>query len=375
MDSLNVMLNLDNKSTYLDNMRKVIACEGKIGLSIINRVNPITQLVKPMLNQQRKHQDQNGDWNVVEGKYTFGTMSCTVPNIADTNADGSIKLIHTDANLDSFDKSILLYNLEVTKLETVMSKISRVLNSTISENSIAVLKSKGLELYLDAQTDPVKMLKLIDSTHTLTDDVNKLKSLTDLIDCKQTSFVSYTSFIAEFERMMRVMIEQFCSAPTKEIMLDSICKSLLVYNVNKLEFQFVIQSIHASKTELSYRAAATEFMNFYKNASPQLLLGNAAIIKSKLPNAPNTVEGKCSGCKQNVKLKVNPRTNTPHAMCNKCFTKSLKKNESASAGTAVVTTNSAALPTKDLVKPATKTVQSKASSAMQAMFAEDTKQQ
>ena len=130
-------------------------------------MNPITLLVKPMLNQQRKHQNTAGEWIIVEGKYTFGTMSCTVPTIADLNADGSIKLTHTDANLDSFDKSILLFNLEVAKVEVVMTKVSRYLNSSVSENSIAVLKSKGLELYLDAQTDPVKMLKLIDSTHTL----------------------------------------------------------------------------------------------------------------------------------------------------------------------------------------------------------------
>ena len=382
MNKMNIefpILTLDNRVNYMTQVRKQFSCEGTIGLSVFEKVCPIGALHKPKLTQNRRYQNDKGVWETWPDKYTYGSLAVSAKNEQLYNADHSVKLEHSDANLDSFEKALTAYYVEVARMEKVKGRLSKILNNSISDASISIMSMNGAKEYNEALADPVKMLKLIDETHKPDDDTNKLKALTDAIDCKQSNYIDYPPFVTAFERCCDAIRDQYDPDPVPQTMrlLDTIFKSLLIYNINKVDFLFVIQSVQASKVPMSYNEVSTQLMNFYKNSSPLMLHGNSAVVKkvgksfdnSSQRNVTPSVEGKCAICKLKTRLKICFATGLPHTSCNGCYKKSRASTKDAKGASAK--TDAAASGQKSVTKPPFKSLASSASTVMNVMFEDD----
>ena len=250
---INPKLTLEHKSQFFDSLNMLISCEGEMGVSILNRKDPILNIRKPDIKQKRVIYDSSAPSGTreIEGSFTFATqvMSNDNPPIGETDAEGNPILEFTTSNFEAYDKAVDKYKDEVAKVTKLKAKISRCINSSISINSIAILKSEGLTKYTEALTDPVKMLILIDSTHQQSDNTNMVKALTDVIECKHDLYDCYPSHIAAFERLVAIANDKFGSSKTLETteLFNKIIKCILTVNVDQSFFQFVIQSIHAAK--------------------------------------------------------------------------------------------------------------------------------
>ena len=135
--------------------------------------------------------DQIRSYNKMSGtvsddtKYKYTTCTILAEGTKERDATGEVKLTHTYAQLDLYDKDKASWIAAMDKINKVKAAASNFLNISISDSSIALLKSKGADLYSDALCDPVNMLILIDQTHQLSDDANQVKALADLMTCSR----------------------------------------------------------------------------------------------------------------------------------------------------------------------------------------------
>ena len=256
------------------------------------------------------------------------------------------------------------------------------MNSSLSLTSIAILKSKGLDLFNDALSDPVKMLKLIDDTHRQSDNSNKVNSLMLILTCKADQYEDFPSHIAAFNRYVQVASDMFGSAKTTETqeLFNDIFKCILTMNVDQTFFQFVIQSLNAANAPCSLIDTEQKFMSFYKNSSnPEFALMasqrlGSSVRRQRKPKV--TVQSICKACHKLTDIAVNTLTNIPHEICYSCFKASkpqvpLTPEKQSKAPVKAPVKAQLKSPVKAVSKPSIKPLSSLAASAMQTLGEED----
>ena len=283
LQALATQLSISNRTDWTEQLHKVGNAFGRVGSDIMMMKDPLPLNGLPDLHQLRSV----GGVPMVD-RYQFGTIAIdpqTNLPVVDTN--GRHVLNHTDAQLDAFDRLVAIHDADVEKINSAKSKLSYIMNNSISADSIAILKAAGLDRYSAAQSDPVLMLKLIEQTHKLTDDANMQAAINNVNACKQINFGSYVSFIAEFSRLCKIMKEMFIptSATTTDQLIESIFKSFLINNVDQNQFSFILNSIHASTTPTTHEEVMQKLMNFSKTAM-QVVIANPAMSRSLVFSFP-----------------------------------------------------------------------------------------
>ena len=232
-------LTVENRIRYNEELEKILC--GEIGRLIFLRIDPSSKIVKPLVNQPRTYEDDTGDI-VDDSKYKYASCVILKDGTKELDIRGNVILTHSDAQLDLYDKDRAAFVVSMEKINKVKMNASKYINTSLSEESIAILKSKGIEKYSEALNDPVIMLKLIDQTHQLSDDANQVKATTDLINCRQENYDGYLSFIADFNKLLLIADGRFNKdkSPEAHKSLHLIWKSLLIHNVCKAQFGFVI---------------------------------------------------------------------------------------------------------------------------------------
>ena len=261
---IKVILNPDNRTSWIEEVQKYVAALGTHGKSIMSHKQPTPSCAKPKLNQLRRIGDVE-----VANKYQFGTTIINaVTGLPEVDLNGEVVLSTTDAQYDAFYKLETDYKNEMKVIDAIKSSISIMINPSISPSSTALLKSGGVSAFVEAQSDPVLMLILIEKTHKLSDDANMQAAFNNLNLCCDDGFETFPLFISEHHRLAKYVKELYLptSDVTAEQLLDSICKVILMNNVNKNKFSFVLNSINASKQTISYEELNLNLMNFYKNS-------------------------------------------------------------------------------------------------------------
>ena len=328
LQALATQLSISNRTDWTEQLHKVGNAFGRVGSDIMMMKDPLPLNGLPDLHQLRSV----GGVPMVD-RYQFGTIAIDPQtNLPVVDANGRHVLNHTDAQLDAFDRLVAIHDADVEKINSAKSKLSYIMNNSISADSIAILKAAGLDRYSAAQSDPVLMLKLIEQTHKLTDDANMQAAINNVNACKQINFGSYVSFIAEFSRLCKIMKEMFIptSATTTDQLIESIFKSFLINNVDQNQFSFILNSIHASTTPTTHEEVMQKLMNFSKTAM-QVVIANPAMSrrsKQQALSAIGDIAAICIQCGERMKLKVNAQSGQAHQLCDLCY-REVKLNRTA----------------------------------------------
>jgi hypothetical protein len=315
---ISTQLTLTNVAEWRENISKIGNAFGRIGNDIMEMSDPLPLNALPDIRQLRVVGGVP-----LAGRFQFGsTVLDPITQLPTVDNAGLLVLAHTDAQLDAFDRVELAYRTEVDKIAALKSKISYIINMSISPESIAILKAAGLANYAKAQSDPVIMLKLIDQTHKLTDDANMQASINNLYICKQANYSSYPTFISEYRRLSKVMHDMFIptNTTTAEELFDNIIKSFLINNVDQTQFAFIINSIHASTTPVTLDQLMDRLMNYSKTAL-QTVIANAS-VRAKTNCAfsvTGEITGICIQCGERMKLKINAQNGFAHQLCDSCY--------------------------------------------------------
>ena len=324
---LQTQLSLASKPEWFEQIQKLGYAYGDVGRDVMNLVQPIPTLLKPLLNQKR-----TAAGVILPDRYTYATVALDpVTHAQLLEPNGDFVLVHSDTQLDAFDKAEAAYRAELNQINAVKSKLSFLINTSLSPESIAVLKSAGLKRYSDAQSDPVEMLRLINETHKLSDDANMTAAVNAVYNCKQLNFTSYVTFVTEFNRLAKLMMEMFIPSPqtTAKEVIEQIFKSFLMNNVDQTQFSFIISSVYASSTPVTLTDLLTSLMNFAKNSmqtvhsatsisSPKSGRRENRFTKNSMA-ALNAVEAICTICGERMPLQVNAQTGLAYQMCKPCY--------------------------------------------------------
>ena len=351
----------ENVVSWLDAVHSAIRSEGTLGVLIVEGKNPLSTISPPCLDEPMYALLPDGiKQETIKNKYRYGLVT-NDSNGKPVLVDGKVELTHSDTQLEAFQKSINQYKLDRVRLEKVNSKYSSYLNSCLSDASISIMKAHDPAAYIEALSDPVKLLKLIEITHKLSDNGSVVQSFNDVLNCKQTNFLGYPEFITKFHQLTTTSSQRMAQKPTteSEALLNKIWKCILINNIDKVFFQYVLQTFNSLDVELEFSQVTSRLMTYYKNAPSSIAHANA-FQKAHKPK----VEGKCKTCSKVCMLNINTITNKPFAICAECHAASKRK------GSATDSTKKEDDPTKKEKKPESKPANNPApNSASQAMRA------
>ena len=329
-----VKLTTMNLELWKENLKRNLLPMGQeASIIILKHKLPVPEWPVPTLDDYRL--DHEGNKMLDYPKYkTF---------VKDSNGlvlweDGKQKFTIEPSAFIAFDKATNDRRLEVVRLSVIIAKVAGVIASSISEQSISLMKTTNLTKYTEALGNPAEMLALIDITHQLNDNSNKIMLMNKLINCKQEDFNGdYMCWVADFFINLRnyslknnTAKDECCRKAVQEV-IDDMARSLIMLNCNKNQFKFILDLINTTSDTISFKEVTDKMTAYVKNTP----VDNNISLVARNPNKPKvknqeTVSGattKCSICGRSFLESCNFKTGIKHPNCFDCHTKLRKESK------------------------------------------------
>ena len=118
LTGINPKLTLVNKHSFLENLSLIISSEGPVGASIIKRIDPVTLVPLPNLNQRRRVFEPSSPtgYREILDSFTYGTPRM-INGVLELDANSEPILDHSTSNYDAFDKAIEKLTKRKVRLE------------------------------------------------------------------------------------------------------------------------------------------------------------------------------------------------------------------------------------------------------------------
>ena len=305
---------------------------GPEGVSILERVKPVTLKEKPDLDQLRS----DADGNLIDNEYKFKTIAKDKHGADMLNAQGQPTYVRLATHWADYEKAKSIREADIIRVLGNTIKCNIIITGSISEKSRDLMKAVNIERYNLSLKDPVEILKLIDETHKIHNDAGIINTFKNFVDCRQSNYNGdYNAFMAEYSKFQRELMQKTNPLGKTDAtglytdLIDLMSKAYLVMNCDRSKFKYIIDKVNTDSATTSYSTLVIQMTNYAKNdeaPSTSKTLINIAQKDESENKSGKTIKIKCPKCEY-VFYPRELSSGGKQKVCNRCYFEKKKATE------------------------------------------------